>query len=195
MANTILFFAGSVKSGSLNVKLAKAACTIASQDSDINAQFIDLNNYDMPIFSEDIETNNGMPKNAAAFKSLLQNANGFFIASPEYNGFFTPLLKNAIDWASRSHTSDMYNNDTETFKGKVAGIAGTSPGGLGALRGLPHLRVLLSGIGTHVIPHQTAIGGGFKAFDDNGNLTQDNHIAMLTSQIEQLTSTVKSFNA
>lgn len=156
---------------------------------------MDLADYPMPLFNEDLEASEGMPANAAKFKAALQNADGYFIASPEYNGFFTPLLKNAIDWATRPHTDDQYKNDREPFKGKIAAISGASPGGLGGLRGLPHLRVLLSGIGVHVIPSQVAIGGAGDAFDEDGNLVKDNHIKMLNAQIDEFIKTVKALKA
>ena len=191
----ILFFSGSIRKGSFNTKLAKAAYEMALKHDGITVELIDLADYPMPLMNEDLEKNEGMPAKAAEFKELLQKSDGFFIASPEYNGFFTPLLKNAIDWASRGHTDSAYSNDSPTFQGKVAAIAGTSPGGLGGLRGLPHLRVLLSGIGTHVIPAQTAIGGANDAFDDKGHLTNDSHIKMLSGQIDQFIKTVKAFNA
>ena len=186
----IIVFAGSIRTESLNKKLALYATKLIKTHDNIDAQFIDLADYDMPIYNGDLEDANGLPEKAGAFKSLLEDCDGFFIASPEYNGFFTPLLKNTLDWATRPHNDDN-KNDKEPFKGKIAALAACSPGPLGGLRGLPHLRTYLSGIGTHVIPMQTAVGNAMSNLDDNGVIQDNNLDAMFNAEIEQFIKAVK----
>ncbi|NEP47224.1 MAG: NAD(P)H-dependent oxidoreductase, partial [Okeania sp. SIO2H7] len=84
----------------------------------------------------------------------------------EYNGSITPLLKNALDWASRPEPGDV----PSCFQGKVAALLATSPGALGGLRGLVHVRTILSNLGVVVLPKQKAIPRASQAFDDNGDL-------------------------
>ena len=118
------------------------------------------------------------------FKQLLIESDGYFIATPEYNSMLSPLLKNAIDWVSRPT-----GQDGEPYHGKVAAIGSASPGGLGGIRGLPILRLLLSNIGVHVVPNQIALGGAFQAFDDNGVLKDEGQAGMLDGVVSQLVET------
>lgn len=113
---------------------------------------------------------------------------GFLIACPEYNSSITPLLKNAIDWASRPEPGEP---SLVCFKDKVTVLMSASPGGLGGLRGLVHVRSILSSIGVLVLPNQTAIGTAYQAFDENGNLKdelQQAAIAQLGSRLATVTA-------
>ena len=137
----------------------------------------------MPLFNQDLEKEQGIPEHALKFKKLLVEHDGFLIASPEYNSAFSPLLKNVIDWASRSETEN--EPPLEAYQAKIAAIMATSPGGLGGIRGLVFLRMLLGNIGVTVIPDQQAIPTAFKAFDDNGALIDEKqHQAVLNLGIK-----------
>jgi chromate reductase len=185
----IILISGSKRDGSLNTKLIQYAANILNDYDGIQSEIIDLSDYDMPIYDGDDEDNQGLPKTAAELKKKFQECDGFIMASPEYNGFFTPLLKNVIDWTSRPYGDE--NKDAKaTYKGKIAAIAACSPGGLGGIRGLPHLRTLLSGIGVHVVPTQTSIGNATSAFDDNNQLKDGASKDMLLSQIDQFIDVV-----
>ena len=98
------------------------------------------------------------------------NHDGLLIASPEYNSSITPLLKNIIDWVSRPSNGE---NALIAYQGKVAAIMSASPGRLGGLRGLVHLRSILSNIGVLVIPDQVAVGEAHRAFGSDGNLVDE----------------------
>ena len=177
MATKILAFAGSSRKDSFNKKLVKIALE-GARESGAEVKFVDLLNYEMPIFSEDLEKAEGMPQKAKEFRQLLIEHDGFLISSPEYNSSITALLKNAIDWASRPVDG---GGMLEAFNGKVAGIMSSSPGGLGGLRGLVHLRAILSSIKVLVIPDQIAVGSAFKAFDESGNLVDEKQSAAVKS--------------
>ena len=146
----ILAFAGSSRIGSFNKKLVKFAAEEAKKTG-AEVRYIDLLDYPMPLFNEDLETVEGLPQKALEFKHLLREHQGFLISCPEYNGSITPLLKNTIDWASRPELNE---KPSFCFKGKVAALLATSPGGLGGIRGLVHVRAILEGIGVFVIPEQ-----------------------------------------
>ncbi len=188
---TLLFLAGSASKNSLNKKLARHAADLAS-DKGVEVKFIDLKDYEMPLYCTEWELENGVPDNAKKLKKLFQDADGFFIASPEYNSTFTPLLKNTIDWMSRPHEEG--EPMLSAYKGKIAAIGAVSPGPLGGIRGLPALRDLLSNIGVHVIPTQIAVGGK-DAMNDDGSLTKDMHINMMSTLIDQFVNTAKKLNA
>src|SRR5438270_7211457 len=139
MKPKILSFAGSTRQDSLHRRLALEAAH-ALQAAGAEVTFADLRDYQMPLYDGDLESAQGLPAAAKAFKELLRQHDGLVIASPEYNGSFTALLKNAIDWSSRPEAGEP---PLAAFRGKQAAILSASPGPGGGSRGLRHLRELL----------------------------------------------------
>lgn len=170
MEPKILAFAGSSRKESFNKRILAIAASGASE-AGANVTLIDLADYPMPLFNQDLESEKGMPENARKFKRLLIDHDAFIIASPEYNSAFSPLLKNVIDWASRAESDD--EPPLEAFQGKMAAVLSASPGGLGGLRGLVFLRMLLGNIGVTVLPDQETIPHAFEAFNDDGAFIDD----------------------
>ncbi len=189
MSAKLIFFSGSCRKDSANKKLAKAASAMA-EDMGAMATYIDLADYEMPLFNEDLESEHGLPDAAKALKKLFADHDGFLIASPEYNSSFSPLLKNTLDWMTRPGSKD--EPIMMAFKGKVAALTAASPGGLGGLRGLIPLRMWLSNIHIHVIPQQFALGGSMKAFDENGALTDDKQKGALSGVLQQFIETAEN---
>lgn len=149
----LLAFGGSLRRDSLNHRLAMIAADEAEKLG-ATVKRVRLHDYALPLFNQDLEDEQ-VPDGVFALKDDLIGVDGFLIASPEYNGFFSAALKNALDWASRprEHEAPM-----ACFKGKVAGLLAASPGALGGLRALPHLRLQISNLGAHVVPPIAAIG-------------------------------------
>jgi len=164
----LVAFAGSTRKGSFNVQLIRAAADMAAAQG-ATVEWLDLAEYDMPIFNEDLEKE-GTPAAATAFKEKLKDADGFLIASPEYNSSYPALLKNAIDWASRPAEGEAM---LAAFKGKACGLLAASPGMLGGIRMLPQLRTLLMNIGVHVVPNQFGLGKAGEAFSSDGSLKDE----------------------
>ena len=163
----ILAFAGSTRSGSFNAKvLAVAVEGARSAGADVTV--LDLAEYPLPIYHGDLEEAEGLPENAAKLQAVFASHDGFLIASPEYNGFFSPLLKNTLDWISR-----LPDDAPEPFSGKIAAIMSASPGGLGGMRGLVHVRQLLTNLGMIVLPDQVAVSSAYKVFDESGAWTDE----------------------
>lgn len=175
----ILLFSGSARADSLNQKLCKAAAKMIEQQGG-KATVIDLKDYEMPLFNQDIEDPNreDYPENVVKLRELMESHDGWLIASPEYNGQPSPLLKNTIDWVSREKIA--------VFSGKPVGLMSASPGGMGGIRGLPHLRILLSNINALVIGEQTCVGSATEAFAADGGLANESQAKMLTKQIKRL---------
>lgn len=171
----ILAFAGSSRAQSYNVRLLQILAEGArSQGAEVTV--LDMRDYPLPLFNEDLEAE-GRPENVGKLKRLFLDHHGLLIASPEYNSSISPLLKNTIDWVSRP---DEGEPTLAAYQGKVAGIAAASPGGLGGLRGLVHLRSILGNIGVTVVPKQMAIAQAFQAFDEQGKLSDEKqHQAVL----------------
>lgn len=165
-APKILAFAGSAREDSYNKKLVKIAAE-GAKAAGAEVTYLDLRDLPMPIYDEDLEAKEGIPENARKFKELLMAHQGLLIASPEYNSSITALLKNVIDWASRPLPGEPI---LACFIDKVAAIMSASPGALGGLRGLVHIRSILSNINVLVIPDQKAIPKAFEAFSEDGKL-------------------------
>ena len=170
MAPRILAFAGSTRRESYNKKLLQHAIR-GARDAGADVTAIDLKDYPLPLFDEDLETGQGMPEPAAQLKQLFLDHPAFLIASPEYNSSISGVLKNAIDWVSRSAPGEP---PLSAFRGKVATLMSTSPGALGGIRGLVHVRSLLGNMGVIVLPDQLAIGKAHDMIRADGSMTDPN---------------------
>jgi NAD(P)H-dependent FMN reductase len=162
----ILAFAGSTRTDSYNKKLVKIASTEATE-AGADVTVIDLRDFPMPIYDGDLEQKDGLPSNARKLKDLMLAHQGFLISSPEYNSSVSAVFKNTIDWASRQSEGEI---PLACFKNKIAGIMSASPGGLGGLRGLVHVRSILGNIGVIVMPDQMTIAKAHEAFNEDGTL-------------------------
>jgi len=160
---TILALAGSTRTGSFNGKalaLAAAAATEAGAEMTV----VNLKDYVLPLYDADFESEQGLPDAAKALKALFVAADGLLIASPEYNSSITPLLKNTLDWVSRAESDD--EAPLQAFSGKTAALISASPGALGGLRGLVHLRAILGNIGVLVLHQQAAVSSAHTAIGE-----------------------------
>ncbi len=168
MADTrLLFFAGSIRKGSLNQMLATYAHRVAVEKG-YSADMLSLADYPLPIYNADLQHAEGIPENAHKLKALLEGYQGIFIASPEYNASVTPLLKNTLDWVSR--IKDEGEQPLQVFKTRVFAIGSASGSMHGGVRGLITLRQILAlGLGALVLGDQFPISQANKAFDDAGN--------------------------
>jgi chromate reductase len=162
----ILAFAGSTRTDSYNKKLIKIASTGATE-AGADVTVIDLRDFPMPLYDGDLEQKDGLPSNARKLKDIMLAHQGFLISSPEYNSSISSVFKNTIDWASRQSEGEI---PLACFKNKIAGIMSASPGMLGGLRGLVHVRSILGNIGVIVLPDQITIAKAHEAFNEDGTL-------------------------
>jgi len=184
-------FSGASRKESLNKKLLEQAVA-AARKAGAEVTVVELAAYNMPIYDGDDEVATGLPAGAAAFKKLLRENDGILIASPEYNSAYSALLKNAIDWASRSGKDEP---PSSVFAGKVAGIVAASPGALGGLRGLFALRELLQNLGVTVLPNMQAVGQAMNAFNDDGTLKDEKTAAGVAGVVEGLVTMLQKLKA
>lgn len=190
----ILAFAGSLRKDSCNKKLVKIAIEGARRGG-AEVTHIDLRDYPLPVYDQEIEDSGGLPENAQKLKALMISHHGFLISSPEYNSSISGVLKNVIDWTSRSSSKD--ETPLICYKGKAAAIISASPSHLGGLRGLVHLRAILGNIHVLVIPQQQTISNAYEAFGPDGNLLDHRHqqnveqvgekLAKLLTKLQDLT--------
>lgn len=160
----ILAFAGSTRVQSFNKRLAAAAAK-GAEDAGAQVTLIDLRDFPLPLFDQDLEVADGLPENAAALRALFLRHNALLIACPEYNGSLPAVLKNTLDWVSRKQEGEP---PLACFKNKVALLLATSPGALGGLRALRHLQAVLMGMQVLVLPEQKAIPKAGEVFNDEG---------------------------
>jgi len=181
----ILIFAGSTRQNSFNRKLANVAAALA-RNAGAEVSHVELSNFDIPIYNADLEAT-GTPADVLRLKELMFAHPGWIICSPEYNGSYTALLKNTIDWASspvKGHP--VWASGTRAFTSKVVGLLSASPGSLGGLRSLSHLTPLMLNLQCWVVPRQYALGAAGQAFDDAGQLAHDKDKAGVKAVVDQV---------
>lgn len=184
----ILAFAGSLRTHSLNKKLVRYAAEMAKAEG-AEITTIDLRDYPLPLFDGDLEEREGLPENAKKLKAMFREHDGLLIASPEYNSSITAVLKNAMDWVSRAESEG--EPSLVAFRGKVAALMSASPGALGGLRGLVHLRVILGNLGVIVLPEQVAVPKAHEAFDEQGLLKDQRTASQVTAVAQGLSAFLK----
>lgn len=169
MAIQLLVTSGSSRTGSLNRRLAQVVAKSA-RAAGAEVTELDLAALALPLYNGDIEAA-AMPDGARELRRLFASHDGFIVAAPEYNGFVTPLLVNALDWASRPAADGDLPAGLAAMNGKAAGMVSASPGALGGMRGLLFLRSFLATVlGMMVVPETASIGQAHQAFDDGGAL-------------------------
>ncbi len=178
MTNTprILAFGGSLRRHSFNQKLAALAAE-GARDAGAEVTLLALRDFPLPVFDEDLEATEGLPENAKKLKTLFREHHGLIIAAPEYNSSITAALKNTIDWVSRAETDD--EPSLSALTGKTSILCAASPGSLGGLRGLVHVRAILGNLGITVLPDQVAVGNAYAAFRDDGTLVDEQQTARI----------------
>jgi len=183
----ILVFAGSTRTGSLHRKLAHLVAG-ELRHAGMAVTLADLRDYPMPLYDGDTEAARGVPDSARRFKEVVRGHDALVIASPEYNGSFSALVKNTIDWISRPSPGEP---PLAVFRGKPAVLASASPGPGAGKRGLRHLRELLEMIGMKVVPAQVAVARASEAFDESGNLVRPEDQAAVRQLVEELVQAVR----
>lgn len=178
----VLAFSGSTRKDSTNQKLVTEAAEMAQQRG-AKVTVVNLKDYEMPFYDADVEKTSGLPPKAKQLRQLMKQSQVILIASPEYNGAPSAILKNALDWSSRDEQGQP---SREAFTGKKFIIMSASPGQGGGARGLVHLRSIIENIGGTVITEQIVVPNSYEAFDAQGHLKD----SKLKNELQQLISSV-----
>jgi chromate reductase len=156
---TILGFAGSLRKGSYNKAILRAALELSPQD--VKLEIFDLEG--IPPYNMDLE--NRMPEKVKEFKAKIRAADAILIATPEHNYSVPGVLKNAIDWASRPYGDN-------SFEGKPVGIMSASTGMLGGARAQYHLRQMFVFLDMHPVNRpEVIVAFAGEKIDDKGRVT------------------------
>ena len=189
-----LIFAGSTRKQSYNRQLAHATARLATA-AGANVTHIELADFDIPMYNADLEAE-GTPADVLRLKQLMFEHPAWIICAPEYNGSYTALLKNTIDWTSSPVKNDpVWKDGFRSFTGKVVGLLSASPGGLGGLRSLSHLTPLMMNMQCWVAPRQFALARAFEAFTEDGSLKQETHRAGVQAVINQVLGAAQKLHA
>lgn len=160
---TILGLSGSLRAGSFNTALLRAAAGLMPGGSSLELATL----HGIPLYDGDVEAREGIPAAVQALKERIVACDGLLLATPEYNGSIPGVLKNAIDWLSRP-TDDI----ARVFGGKPVALIGASPGGFGTVLAqeawLPVLRKLGA---APWFDKQLTVARAGALFDQDGNLT------------------------
>lgn len=182
MSLRILGFAGSLRKGSYNRALLRAAVERAPGEMAI--EIFDL--AEVPLYNADVEAQ-GDPSAVAAFKAAIRAADGLLIATPEYNHGVPGVMKNAIDWASRPPRQ-------AALDGKPVGLIGASPGLTGSARGQSQLRQAFEFTNSYCMPQpEVLVARAHEKFDAEGRLTDEATSKFLASYLEALKAWVLRF--
>jgi NAD(P)H-dependent FMN reductase len=179
----ILIIPGSLRTGSLNVRLAGAIARELSLAS-VEVTRLSLGDYPLPIYDGDFEAKSGVPAAALELKRMIGRHHGVLIVTPEYNSSLPPLLKNAIDWVTR--VEERGEPMGHVLRGRAFAIAAASEGRFGGMRALMALRQVLVGCGATVIPTQMALSFAHQAYDDRDHLKHSGDLDVMKAMTRQL---------
>lgn len=170
----ILGFVGSLRKGSFNKALMRAAVELAPENVEI--EVFDLEG--IPVFNQDLE--NQPPQIVKDFKAKIKVADALLIATPEYNYSIPGVLKNAIDWASRPYVDKVFN-------GKPVALMSASIGRLGGARAQYHLRQTFVFLDMHPLNSpEVMLPFAKENVDENGNLTNKDTLALIEKMLDEL---------
>ena len=179
----ILVIPGSLRTGSLNARLAAvAAHEIAQAGAEVTR--ISLSDFPLPIYDGDLQARSGVPKHAVNLKRMIGAHHGVLIVTPEYNSSVPALVKNTIDWISR--VQDPHETRGQVFRERMFAIASASGGRLGGTRALAALRLILSACHASVVPNQLALSFADQAYDEMDHLKHPADIEALQALVRQL---------
>jgi len=179
----ILVIPGSLRSGSLNARLAAAVAHELVQ-SGAEVTRISLSDFPLPIYDGDLQAKSGVPKHAVNLKRMIGAHHGVLIVTPEYNASVPALVKNTIDWISR--VQDPHETRGQVFRERVFAIAAASGNRLGGTRALAALRLILTACHASVVPNQLALSFADQAYDEMDHLKHPADIEALKALVWQL---------
>jgi chromate reductase len=178
----ILGFAGSLRAGSYNRALLRAAQELAPEGMKIEA--FDL--IDVPLYNADVEAA-GDPEPVARFKQAIRAADGVLMVTPEYNHGVPAVMKNAVDWASRPPKA-------AALDAKPVGIIGASPGQTGSARGQSQLRQAFEFTNSFCMPQpEVLVFRAHEKFDADGRLTDEGTGRFLAAYLVAFAAWVRRF--
>ena len=179
----IIGIAGSLRRGSYNASLLRAAVESAPTDSKIETASI----RDVPLYDGDVEAADGIPAAVTKLKDLVAGADALLLVTPEYNHSIPGVLKNAIDWMTRPS-----NDIARVFGNKPVGLIGATPGGLGTAFSQTAWLPVLHTLGTRMFTGRSLyVSNAAKVFDGDGRIVDASVQQRLKGYLEGFLSFVR----
>jgi chromate reductase, NAD(P)H dehydrogenase (quinone) len=174
VADKVVAFAGSLRRGSFNSALVRAAQELAPDGMKI--EVIEIGK--LPFYNADVEAM-GDPPSVVAYKTSIGDADGVLIATPEHNDGIPGVLTNAIDWGSRLP-------GRAPLSGKPLAVMGASPSRVGTARAQLHLRQLLSHVHARLLPPpELLIASAHERFDKSLRLNDESTRQVLAQLLQR----------
>lgn len=187
----ILAFSGSARSASFNRQLvAFAAAQTRAAGAEVT--LIDLADFPMPIYDGDDEVRAGVPAAGRELRSLISATQGLLIATPEYNGSVSALLKNALDWCSRPTDGE---EGLAPFLGKPVALMAASISAFGGVRAVAHLRGIMSKMGANVLADEVLVPTAQNAFNADGTLISEMTRTLVSQSAAKLVNHAQRISA
>lgn len=183
----VLAFAGSTRADSVNKKLVNEAAKIAEECGG-KVTVIDLKDYPIPFYDADLEADEGMPANAKTIRQLMISSQVILIASPEYNHSIPAVLKNMLDWVSRSEKAE---RSKEAYLDKTFVLMSASPSKGGGAKGLIHLKDIVEDQRAIVYTKQFSLPNAYSAFDSEGSLKDSVKLEELRVVVQSAMNSIK----
>jgi chromate reductase, NAD(P)H dehydrogenase (quinone) len=176
---TLLCISGSLRAGSFNRKLMLEAARLFAPD---NLVVADLR---LPLYDGDLETSQGVPPEVQLLADQIRDADAVVISTPEYNKALSGVLKNALDWVSRTKGGP--------WRGKPVAIMSATGGRAGGERSQFSLRLCLNPFRAHVLPGpEVLVGNAEQHFDEAGRLTTESYLKVLGELMDDLRRAAKA---
>ena len=181
----IFVYSGSLREDSLNLKLSRLIAKVAESHG-AEVDFARINDFEMPFYNFDDQQSSGIPAGAQALADRITAADGMILTSPEYNWLPPAVVKNAVDWLSRMQPMPL--------AGKSILLSSATPSLVGGVRGLMSLRISYEALGTWVYPKMFTLAQAPAAFDDDGNLVNEDLAKMLDAMVADYCSAAVALN-
>lgn len=175
---TAITICGSLRKASIN-EVLRRHMSQKLREAGVSVTDLDLREFELPIFNQDIEDAGETPEAAKRLADLFRSHDIVFITTPEYNGGVTPLIANVIAWISRQRPSP--------FRHAIFGIGGVSDGKYATIFSLSHLRDSLSKVGALIAPTLLGIGPYPDVFDEEGNPNEPSIQWKVAQTVRELT--------
>jgi NAD(P)H-dependent FMN reductase len=165
MMTVLIGVSGSLRRGSFNTALLRAAAGMMPPESELRIESI----AGIPLYDGDVEAEQGVPQAVAKLKDAIASADALLLVSPEYNNSVPGVTKNAIDWLSRPP-----KDIPRVFGGKPVAIAGASPGGFGTILSQNAWLPIFKTLGAHIWPGgRLLVSRAASVVDANGGITDE----------------------
>lgn len=175
---------GSLRSGSYNRKLLKLAEQFLEQHVEMDR--IDLKDFPLPPYDQDIQDQSGVPKEAEELKDRIRAGHGVLVSVPEYNWGMSGMYKNVFDWTTRGKN--------QPWSGKVVGMMGASDGPWGTWRATPMYRQMYSSMNAIILPQSFNLPNAQKVWDESGKLLDDKLPARVEKFVGQFLALVRQMH-